>query len=158
GLALERRQPVDAGADDLDLPQHQVGHGGAAGGERRAEAAYRRRLHARRLFVLARAPRLLGGPRGPPGLKSLYPQLLRWPGVGAPSTALAAGLARTDWHASLENVYYDYWHVLSGVRYEPQNTAFITVDDATLVAFKDDPLAFWAPYWGEAFDVLTKAG
>jgi adenylate cyclase len=91
-------------------------------------------------------------------LKGLYRQILRWLGVVALSTGLAAGLARTDWHASLENVYYDYWHVLSGVRYEPQNTAFITVDDATLVAYKDDPLAFWAPYWGQAFDVLTKAG
>jgi adenylate cyclase len=26
------------------------------------------------------------------------------------------------------------------------------------VAYKDDPLAFWAPYWGQAFDVLTRAG
>ena len=91
-------------------------------------------------------------------MKGLYRQFFRWLGVVAVSTALAMGLARTDWHAALENIYYDYWHVLSGVRYQPQNTAFITVDDATLVAYKDDPLAFWAPYWGQAFDVLSKAG
>jgi adenylate cyclase len=91
-------------------------------------------------------------------LKGIYRQFFRWLGVVAVSTALAMGLARTDWHASLENVYYDYWHVVSGVRYEPRHTAFITVDDATLVAYKDDPLAFWAPYWGQAFDVLSQAG
>ena len=91
-------------------------------------------------------------------MKGLYRQFFRWLGVVAASTALAVGLARTDWHGALENIYYDYWHVLTGVRYEPQNTAFITVDDATLVAYKDDPLAFWAPYWGQAFDVLSKAG
>jgi adenylate cyclase len=91
-------------------------------------------------------------------LKGIHKQFLRWLGVVIVTTALALGLARTDWHASLENVYYDYWHVFSGLRYEPQNTVFITVDDATLLAYKDDPLAFWAPYWGEAFDVLRKAG
>jgi adenylate cyclase len=91
-------------------------------------------------------------------LKGIRKQFLRWLGVVAASTALAMALARTDWHGGLENVYYDYWHVFSGVRYEPQNTAFITVDDATLLAYKDDPLAFWAPYWGQAFDALSKAG
>jgi class 3 adenylate cyclase len=91
-------------------------------------------------------------------LKGIYKQFLRWLGVVAASTALAMALARTDWHAGLENVYYDYWHVFAGARYAPQNTAFITVDDATLLAYKDDPLAFWAPYWGRAFDVLSKAG
>jgi adenylate cyclase len=91
-------------------------------------------------------------------LKGIHKQLLRWLGVVAASTALAMALARTDWHAGLEKVYYDYWHVFSGVRYEPQNTAFVTVDDATLLAYKDDPLAFWAPYWGQAFDALSKAG
>jgi class 3 adenylate cyclase/CHASE2 domain-containing sensor protein len=91
-------------------------------------------------------------------LKGIHKQFLRWLGVVAASTALAMALARADWHASLENVYYDYWHVFTGVRYQPQHTAFITVDDATLLAYKDDPLAFWAPYWGQAFDALSKAG
>jgi adenylate cyclase len=85
-------------------------------------------------------------------------RLLRWLGVVVTATALAFGLARTEFHESLENLYYDYWHVFSGQRYAPQYTAFITVDDATLSAYKDDPLAFWAPYWGEAISVLRKAG
>ncbi|HEX6691820.1 MAG TPA: adenylate/guanylate cyclase domain-containing protein [Burkholderiales bacterium] len=91
-------------------------------------------------------------------MKGLYRQFYRWLGVVAASTALAVGLARTDGLRALENIYYDYWHVFSGIRYEPQYTAFITMDDETLVALKDDPLAFWAPYFGQAMDVLTQAG
>jgi adenylate cyclase len=83
---------------------------------------------------------------------------LRWIGVVVAATGVASGLARTEWHAGLENVYYDSWHVLTGVRYKPQHTAFITVDDATLLAYKDDPLAFWAPYWAQAMNTLTQAG
>jgi class 3 adenylate cyclase/CHASE2 domain-containing sensor protein len=91
-------------------------------------------------------------------LTASHKKFLRWLGVVAASTALAVGVARTDWHASLENVYYDYWHVMSGERYKPQHTAFITVDDQTLLALKDDPLAFWAPYWAQAMTVLNEAG
>ena len=68
------------------------------------------------------------------------------------------GLGRTSWHQSLENVYYDYWYVFSGVRYHPEHVAFVSMDDETLTALKDDPLAFWAPHFGRAMDVLSKAG
>lgn len=91
-------------------------------------------------------------------MKAVHKKLLRWLGVAAAATGLASGLARADWHRALENIYYDYWHVISKVRYQPAYTAFITVDDATLVALKDDPLAFWAPYWGQAIGTLMKAG
>ena len=83
---------------------------------------------------------------------------LRYLAVVVLACALAVGLARTNWLRSAENVYFDYWHVFSGVRYTPQNTAFVVMDDDTLVALKDDPLAFWAPYFGLAMDVLTQAG
>ena len=71
---------------------------------------------------------------------------------------LAFSLARTDWVRSLENIYYDYWHMLSGVRYQPRHTVFIAIDDETLAALKDDPLVFWAPHFGRAMDTLAQAG
>jgi class 3 adenylate cyclase len=91
-------------------------------------------------------------------LKSFAKKFLRWLGVTLAATGLAFGIARTDGLRPIENIYYDYWHVLSGVRYEPHHTAFVTMDDETLVALKDDPLAFWAPYFGQAMNVLTQAG
>ena len=69
----------------------------------------------------------------------------------------AFSLARTNWVRSLENIYYDYWHMLSGVRYEPRHTAFVSIDDETLTALKDDPLVFWAPHFARVMDVLTQA-
>ncbi len=84
--------------------------------------------------------------------------LLRWLAVLVLASGLAAGLARTNWGASIENIYYDYWHVIHGVRYAPQHSVFVEMDDATLIALKDDPLAFWAPYFGQAMDTLTAAG
>lgn len=72
--------------------------------------------------------------------------------------AAAIGLSRSSWLESIENIYYDYWHVVSGVRYMPEHAAVVTMDDETLTALKDDPLAFWAPHFGRAMDVLTQAG
>ena len=84
--------------------------------------------------------------------------LIRWLGVLVLATAFAAGLARTNWGASIESIYTDYWHVIKGVRYQPQHSVFVEMDDATLIALKEDPLAFWAPYFGKAMDTLTEAG
>ena len=83
---------------------------------------------------------------------------LRYLAVVTLATALAAGLARTNWVQAIESVYYDYWHVLTGARYAPRHTGFVSMDDETLLALKDDPLAFWAPHFGKAMQVLTQAG
>ena len=72
--------------------------------------------------------------------------------------AAAIGLSRTSWLESIENIYYDYWHVIAGVRYMPEHAAVVSMDDDTLAALKDDPLAFWAPHFGRAMDVLSQAG
>src|SRR5205085_822861 len=115
-VALERGQPLHAGAHDLDLPQHQGGHADARGGERCAAPAPRRAVQPRRIPFLARAPLLLGRVRVRGrlsfALSAVRKLLLRWVAVVALATGLAAGLARTEWHSGLENVYYDYWHVL----------------------------------------------
>jgi adenylate cyclase len=91
-------------------------------------------------------------------VKSFLRKFLRWLGVTLAATGIAFGVARTDGLRAIENIYYDYWHVVSGVRYTPQHTAFVTMDDATLLALKDDPLAFWAPHFGQAMNTLTRAG
>lgn len=76
--------------------------------------------------------------------------------------ALAAGTAfameRLGWLEPLENVYYDYWHQFSGKRRDAKYSAVVAVDDATLIEYKDDPLAFWAPYWAIAMETARKAG
>jgi adenylate cyclase len=74
------------------------------------------------------------------------------------ATTIGAGIARTSWHRALEDAYYDWWHVLAGARYTPSYTALVTIDDETLLALKDDPLAFWAPYFGRALQVLEQTG
>jgi|GEM_PF-191174 len=85
-------------------------------------------------------------------------RLIRLAGVPLLACMVALAASRAGWLESLENVYYDYWHVIGGVRYIPQHVAVVTMDDDTLDALKDDPLAFWAPHFGRAMDVLSQAG
>jgi len=85
-------------------------------------------------------------------------KLLRYGAVVLLACLLSFSLARTNWVRSLENIYFDYWHVLAGVRYQPTHTAFISIDDETLAALKDDPMVFWAPHFARVMDVLAQAG
>jgi len=71
---------------------------------------------------------------------------------------LAAALARTGWQRALENLYTDSRHLLAGQRYVPRHTALVVIDDDTLAALKDDPLAFWAPHFARVLDVLEMSG
>lgn len=84
--------------------------------------------------------------------------VLRVAVVAVVALLLTVSIARMSWHRALENAYHDWWHVLSGVRYAPRHTAVVAVDDETLLALKDDPLAFWAPHFAKAIEVLTQAG
>jgi adenylate cyclase len=84
--------------------------------------------------------------------------LLRVAVIAGVALLLALGLARTSWHRALENAYYDWWHVLAGVRHAPRHAAVVAVDDETLAALKDDPLAFWAPHFGRALEALGQVG
>ena len=83
----------------------------------------------------------------------------RPPGRGRAARRGRRGRTRAhDWHRALENVYSDRWHVLAGVRYTPRHTALVVVDDDTLAALKDDPIAFWAPHFARVLEVLMRAG
>jgi adenylate cyclase len=83
---------------------------------------------------------------------------LRVAAVTVAALLVAVAVAQTAWHQVLEDMYYDWWHVSAGVRYAPRRTALVTVDDETLLALKDDPLAFWAPHFARAIEVLNQAG
>ncbi len=76
--------------------------------------------------------------------------------------AIAGGgtfaLERAGWLEPLEDVYYDYWHQFAGKRREAEHAAVVAVDDDTLLQLKDDPLAFWAPYFAQVMETLTQAG
>jgi adenylate cyclase len=85
-------------------------------------------------------------------------RLGRWLAVVVAASALAAGLARSEWHRALETAYTDYWHIAAGERYRPAHAVLVYVDDATLLAYRDEPLAFWAPQFARALAVLREAG
>ncbi|MCF8151391.1 MAG: adenylate/guanylate cyclase domain-containing protein [Burkholderiaceae bacterium] len=71
---------------------------------------------------------------------------------------ISLGSERLGWLQDYENIYYDYWHQLSGQRRVAQHAAVIAVDDDTLLQYKDDPLAFWAPHFARAMQTLTDVG
>lgn len=59
---------------------------------------------------------------------------------------------------ALEDLYGDLWHRAAGLRYAPQRTALVVVDDASLAQYPDVPLAFWTPLFARAAATLRKAG
>jgi adenylate cyclase len=78
--------------------------------------------------------------------------------VSVLAVLVSLGSERLGWLQDYENVYYDYWHQIAGKRREAQHAAVIAVDDDTLLMYKDDPLAFWAPHFARAMQTLTDAG
>ncbi|MEZ4527677.1 MAG: adenylate/guanylate cyclase domain-containing protein [Desulfobacterales bacterium] len=58
----------------------------------------------------------------------------------------------------LENIYYDLWHQLAGKRFSPRHVVIAALDDRTLLAHPDEPLAFWGPHFATAIKVLREAG
>lgn len=72
--------------------------------------------------------------------------------------AAAEVAARAGWFNTLENTYYDLWHNLAGVRAEPKHVVIVSVDNQTLLAHKDEPLAFWGPHFARAIEALRRAG
>lgn len=60
--------------------------------------------------------------------------------------------------APLELAVSDYWHRLAGERAPAQHVVLVVIDDASLEAFRDDPLVFWTPHVARAVAVLREAG
>ncbi|HEX5391834.1 MAG TPA: adenylate/guanylate cyclase domain-containing protein [Rhodocyclaceae bacterium] len=73
-------------------------------------------------------------------------------------TVAAESLHRSQLGARAEALYGDLWHRLAGQRYTPSHTALVMIDDATLAAHADEPLAFWTPHFAKALQTLDAVG
>jgi class 3 adenylate cyclase len=74
------------------------------------------------------------------------------------AAAVAALAPWLPWAAAIDNVAYDTWHRLAGTRAPVRHVAIAAIDDASLVKFRDTPLAFWQPQLGAALATLRAAG
>jgi len=59
-------------------------------------------------------------------------------------SAAVAGISWSGWLEGPENFYDDLWHRLAGLRYQPQNVAIVSLDEATLKQYPE-PLVCWTP-------------
>jgi class 3 adenylate cyclase/CHASE2 domain-containing sensor protein len=75
--------------------------------------------------------------------------------LGAAVTWLAPLLPLT---AAIDHLAYDAWHRLAGSRTPVRHVALAAIDDATLLQFRDTPLAFWQPQLGAAVATLRAVG
>ncbi len=71
---------------------------------------------------------------------------------------LLHGLSRLGWLALADEFFFDLWHQMAGVRYQPRHVVIVAVGDATLEAYADEPLVTWTPYWAKAIRVLRAQG
>lgn len=62
------------------------------------------------------------------------------------------------WSDSVENFYYDLWHQVAGKRADAEHAVIVGVDDETLLAHRDEPMAFWGPHFAKAVSVLRESG
>lgn len=72
--------------------------------------------------------------------------------------AIVQAGSSAGWFQTLDYAYYDLWHRISGVRFSPEHTAIVAIDDQTLLEHQDEPLVFWGPYFAKAMEVLRSAG
>jgi adenylate cyclase len=78
--------------------------------------------------------------------------------AGALAAATAALAPWLPWATALDNVAYDTWHRVAGTRAPVRHVAIAAIDDASLLRFRDTPLAFWQPQLGQALTTLRAAG
>ncbi|QDX82203.1 hypothetical protein B9N43_13680 [Denitratisoma sp. DHT3] len=80
--------------------------------------------------------------------------------LGAALLACVASesLYRSKIVAGAESFYTDVWHRLAGQRREARHVALVMIDDPTLAALPDEPLAFWTPHFARALATLQAVG
>ncbi|MCX5887839.1 MAG: adenylate/guanylate cyclase domain-containing protein [Deltaproteobacteria bacterium] len=62
------------------------------------------------------------------------------------------------WLNAAEDWYYDVWHHVAGLQYQPQHVVIAAIDDQTRLEHHDEPLVFWSPHFARAAAVLREAG
>ena len=72
--------------------------------------------------------------------------------------AAVQGVTWAGWLERPESIYGDLWHRLAGRRYKPAHVAIVTLDQATLDAYPQDPLVCWTPYFARVIGVLRGVG
>jgi adenylate cyclase len=73
-------------------------------------------------------------------------------------SAAAGGLTWAGWLERPENIYYDLWHQLAGLRYPPEHVVIVALDDQTLADHPEEPLVCWTPHFARVMKVLRGAG
>jgi len=65
---------------------------------------------------------------------------------------------RVGWFNSAEDRYYDVWHQVAGLQFQPQHVVIVAIDDQMRLEHQDEPLVFWSPYFARALAVIRQAG
>jgi adenylate cyclase len=68
------------------------------------------------------------------------------------------GMTWAGWLERPESVYVDLWHRLAGCRYLPSHVAIVTLNQATLDEYPEDPLVCWTPHFARVIGVLREVG
>jgi adenylate cyclase len=69
-----------------------------------------------------------------------------------------AGMTWAGWLEKPEAIYYDLWHQLAGVRYQPEHVVIVALDEPTLQEHSKEPLVCWTPHFARVIEVLRQVG
>lgn len=84
----------------------------------------------------------------------------RWATLAMLITAFLCGeiSLRLGWLVWMERWQYDLSHQLAGLRAPASHVAIVSVDDETLLLYRDEPMVFWGPHFARAIEVLREVG
>lgn len=78
--------------------------------------------------------------------------------VACVALALAVLLGQAGFLAPADRAQADLWHRLAGLRGPARHVAIVTVGDADLLRFRNEPLVFWGDHFAQAVAALRTAG